>query len=606
MTTPALGSASPLRIVIVGHVDHGKSTLVGRLCHDTGSLPEGKLEQLQATCKKRGVPFEWAFVMDALQAERDQNITIDTSQIWFSTTQRPYVIIDAPGHEEFIKNMVTGAASAHAAVLLIAADEGVRAQSKRHGALLQLLGLTQLIVVVNKMDAVGWSQQTYDTITTEYSAFLTDLGVSPRAFIPISAREGAGLVHSGAAQMPWYDGPTLVQALDLLERPFADSDSPLRLPIQDVYRFDERRILSGRVEAGRVKAGDTLTFWPGGRSARVKALEVWPAQEGSAPQASAGASIGVTLEDQIFAERGHIATLAGEPAPIVARSFIANIFWLGKEPVRVGSRYRLKLATQEVDAEISEVISAIDAATLDTSAQEDGVGRVVRRHEAGRIRIQTRQPVALDRHETSPITGRFVLVSNLDVAGGGIVLDATPWEERSASGAGGPVTPVTALERAQRQRHRGAIVLFSLHKGIPSQELLFGLERALFDRGISACVLTPRFADLEDVEIDREAHALVARNLAGAGLVCIVGSPITGSGAELAAFRRMTDTRALSTIAVHEGKATPLIASAVKLPGEQDDALLSQDHDLVIPDGLDDAARVNATIELLIPWLQHF
>src|SRR5208282_4435777 len=177
-----------LKIVIVGHVDHGKSTFVGRLFNDTGSLPDGKLEQLRAVAERRGVPFEWANLMDALQSERNQNITIDTAQIWFQTRKRQYVIIDAPGHKEFLKNMVTGAASAEAALLLIAADEGVQEQSRRHGFLLHLLGIRQVAVLVNKMDLVDHSDKVFKKIEEEYRAFLRDLGLEPKIFIPIAAK----------------------------------------------------------------------------------------------------------------------------------------------------------------------------------------------------------------------------------------------------------------------------------------------------------------------------------------------------------------------------------------------------------------------------------
>src|SRR6204780_5466829 len=173
-----------LKIVIVGHVDHGKSTLVGRLFHDTGSLPEGKLEQLRGVAERRGVPFEWANLMDALQSERDQNITIDTAQIWFQTRKRQYVIIDAPGHKEFLKNMITGAASAEAALLLIDANEGVREQSRRHGYLLSLLGIRQIVVLVNKMDLCDYSRARFDEIETAFRAFLKSIGVEPQCFIP--------------------------------------------------------------------------------------------------------------------------------------------------------------------------------------------------------------------------------------------------------------------------------------------------------------------------------------------------------------------------------------------------------------------------------------
>src|SRR5271169_3269519 len=205
-----------LKIVIVGHVDHGKSTFVGRLFHDTGSLPEGKLEQLQKVAERRGVPFEWANLMDALQSERDQNITIDTAQIWFQTAKRQYVIIDAPGHKEFLKNMITGAANAEAALLLIDANEGVQEQSRRHGYLLNLLGIRQIVVLVNKMDLRGYDRAIFEAIEKEYRSFLNSAGIEAKLFVPISAREGDNLAAPGA-NMPWWKGPTVVQALDGLE-----------------------------------------------------------------------------------------------------------------------------------------------------------------------------------------------------------------------------------------------------------------------------------------------------------------------------------------------------------------------------------------------------
>ena len=201
-TSPCLHpTASPteqLKIVIVGHVDHGKSTFVGRLLHDTGSLPEGKLEQLRQIAERRGVPFEWANLMDALQSERDQNITIDTAQIWFQTARRQYVIIDAPGHKEFLKNMITGAANAEAALLLIDAHEGVQENSRRHGYLLNLLGIRQIAVLVNKMDLENYRQSRFNQIEAEYRAWLTSIGVQAKVFIPIAARNGDNIASASA------------------------------------------------------------------------------------------------------------------------------------------------------------------------------------------------------------------------------------------------------------------------------------------------------------------------------------------------------------------------------------------------------------------------
>jgi bifunctional enzyme CysN/CysC len=281
-----------LKIVIVGHVDHGKSTFVGRLLHDTGTLPEGKLEQLQKIAERRGVPFEWANLMDALQSERDQNITIDTAQIWFQTRKRQYVIIDAPGHKEFLKNMVTGAANAEAALLLIDAAEGVQEQSRRHGYLLNLLGIRQIAVLVNKMDLQNYSQERFNQIEKEFRGFLQSIGVEPKIFIPMAARQGDNIA-SLSKNMPWWTGPTVVETLDQFKVSELPKDQPLRFPIQDVYRFDERRILAGRVESGSIKVGDRLLFSPSNKTSTVKTVERWNAP--SRDSASAGESVGITL-----------------------------------------------------------------------------------------------------------------------------------------------------------------------------------------------------------------------------------------------------------------------------------------------------------------------
>src|SRR5216117_1333319 len=238
-----------LKIVIVGHVDHGKSTFVGRLFHDTGTLPDGKLEQLQKVAERRGVPFEWANLMDALQSERDQNITIDTAQIWFHTKKRQYVIIDAPGHKEFLKNMITGAANAEAALLLIDAHEGVQENSRRHGYLLNLLGIRQIAVLVNKMDLEDYSEARFQQIESEYREWLQTIGVEPKIVIPIAAKHGDNIA-SPSSKMKWWRGPTVLETLDEFKLGELPKNQPLRFPIQDVYRFEHRRILAGRIESG--------------------------------------------------------------------------------------------------------------------------------------------------------------------------------------------------------------------------------------------------------------------------------------------------------------------------------------------------------------------
>src|ERR1700757_4065994 len=307
--TPKAVTRPQVRIVIVGHVDHGKSTLVGRLLHETGSLPDGKLEMLKAVSARRGMPFEWSFLLDALQTERDQGITIDTTQIRFRTGSRDVVLIDAPGHAEFLRNMITGAAQADGALLIIDALEGVRDQTRRHGYLLHLLGIKQVVVVVNKMDRVDFAASRFAEISDEISAHLTGLGVNPAAIIPISARDGDGVkIHT--PRIGWYRGPTVVEALDALEPARALEALPLRLPVQAIYKFDDRRIVAGRIESGKLAAGDEIVIMPAGKIARIRSVEGWPATPVSGPQ-TAGRSVGITLDRELFLERGDVISHVG-------------------------------------------------------------------------------------------------------------------------------------------------------------------------------------------------------------------------------------------------------------------------------------------------------
>ena len=593
-----------MKIVIVGHVDHGKSTLVGRLFYETDSLPEGKYEQIKATCERRGVPFEWAFLMDAFQAERDQNITIDTSQIWFKTPKRPYVIIDAPGHREFIKNMVTGAANADAALLLIAANEGVQEQSRRHGYLLSLLGVKQVAVVVNKMDTVAFKKETFAQIEEEYRAFLSQIGVEPSCFIPISARDGDNL-NARSPKSPWYDGPTIVQALDHFEEPGRDTRQALRFPVQDIYRFDDRRIIAGRIESGRIEVGDELLFTPGARRARVRTIERW-----SSPQrqeAEAGESIGITLNEQIFVERGQLASHP-EDAPRQTDRIKANLFWLGENPVKQGNTYKLKLGSQETLCRVERVLRVIDASTL--VASPGGASSQVGKNDAAEIVLRTLAPLGVDVYGEQIATARFVLVDGWDVRGGGIVtetLDAS--EEAYDKEALASVTPV---ERFKRNRHRGAVVALSGGQDAVTQhELVMEIERALFNRGMQTYTLAPHHLDLERAELDAESQALVARNLAEAGVVCLLDASLThgldGGQSDLGRLRAVIDHSATPFVVLHLGALQESVARAAKGATGDKEALLG-DADVVIPvEGLDsNEQRVAAILEKLVPLLQRF
>src|SRR5262245_50367703 len=400
--TSSAAPSEQLKIVIVGHVDHGKSTFVGRLFHDTGSLPEGKLEQLQKIAERRGVPFEWANLMDALQSERDQNITIDTAQIWFHTRKRQYVIIDAPGHKEFLKNMVTGAANAEAALLLIDAHEGVQENSRRHGYLLNLLGIRQIAVLVNKMDLEDHSQARFQQIESEYRRWLQTIGVEPKLFIPIAAKHGDN-VASLSKNMPWWTGPTVLETFDEFKVAELHKDQPLRLPIQDFYRFDQRRIFAGRVESGSIRVGDRLIFSPTNKTSTVKSIERWSAP--ASDVAYAGESIGLQLTEQIFVARGAVAALESAP-PYELSRFKARLFWLGRKPFAKDRVYKLKLATQEVECTIESIERIIDASTLESVQRPDGEP-FVGRHEVAELTLHTKKPIAFDVHTDIVSTGRF-------------------------------------------------------------------------------------------------------------------------------------------------------------------------------------------------------
>ena len=488
MSTNTLQSEQ-LKIVIVGHVDHGKSTLVGRLFYDTGSLPEGKYEKIKTACERRGMPFEWAFLMDGLQAERDQNITIDTAQIWFRTKQRQYVIIDAPGHKEFLKNMVTGAASAEAALLLIDASEGVQEQSRRHGFLLSLLGIRQIAVLVNKMDLKGYSDKAFKSIEDEYRAFLKQFGVEPKLFIPIAAAKGDNVAKK-STNMPWYSGPTVLEALDRFQTAEPPHNLPLRFPIQDVYRFDQRRILAGRVESGTLRVGDKILFSPRNKVSTVKSIENWP--HGSREVASAGESVGVTLTEQIFVERGQIGS-SEQDAPIEADVFNAKFFWLGRQNLEVGRKIKLKLTTEEVECQIQSIEKLIDASTL---AEIDTQSRpYVARNDVAEVTIRTKTPIAFDNADRIVNTGRFVFIDRFQVCGGGVISKGEyPDRRQVLSGVKSQnifwsAGKITREVREQRNRHKGAILWLTGLSGAGKSTVATELERELFAMGLHTYIL---------------------------------------------------------------------------------------------------------------------
>ena len=474
-----------LRVVFVGHVDHGKSTLIGRILHDTGSLPEGKVDEITKACAAEGMEFEFAFLLDALLEEQKQNVTIDTTEIPFRTARRRYAIIDAPGHKEFLKNMITGASRADAAILVISADEGVREQSRRHAYLLSMLGVKHVIVVVNKMDLVDYSEKRFREIEQEYRKFLSELGLDARTFVPASAKEGENVARA-SMKMKWYCAASVLEALDLLGPQERDIDLPLRFCVQDVYRFDGRRIIAGRIETGTLRVGDQLVFSPANKSSVVATIERWNARENNVP-AVAGDSTGITLSEQIFVERGYVASRENE-TPIEANRFHADLFWIVREPLRVGHSYNLRLATQDVKCEVVSIERVMDSSTLESKS--DGREQL-ERNEIGRLTIQTRGRLVIDNHERIPNLGRFVIIDDGQICGGGTIFggvytDRTVTKSKNIFWTEGKIT---AHARATRSGHRGAVIWLTGLSGAGKSTIAQALERELFQRAMQTYVL---------------------------------------------------------------------------------------------------------------------
>jgi bifunctional enzyme CysN/CysC len=475
-----------INIVIVGHVDHGKSTVIGRLLADTGALPEGKLEAVKALCARTSKPFEYAFLLDALKDERDQGITIDSARCFFKTARRDYIVIDAPGHIEFLKNMVTGAARAEAALLVIAADEGIQENSKRHGYLVSMLGVRQVTVLLNKMDLVKYDRDVYENLVSEYSAFLEKLNVKPVSFIPISARDGDNLADHSTL-MPWYNGPTVLAQLDAFQKQKGKENLPLRFPIQDIYKFteegDDRRIIAGTIESGALNAGDEILFLPSYKKSRVQSIEAFNTPPKST--ASAGEAIGITLETQLYARPGEIITSVKDAQPKVSSRFKAHIFWMGRSPLIKGKTYKLKLATSRTPATVAEILHVLDASDLHMNLHKQQLDR----HDVGEVIIETSKPIAFDPVTAIEGTGRFVIVDNYEIAGGGIILDEADsghtlltdhihnreiaWEKGF----------VTQADRAARNGHGSKFIVFAGEDYDAVTGFAKELERRLFSEG---------------------------------------------------------------------------------------------------------------------------
>jgi len=402
-----------LKIVIVGHVDHGKSTLIGRLFYDTDSLPPDKIEEIQRTCEELGREMEFAFLLDHLQEEREQGVTIDTAQTFFKTDTREYVIIDAPGHKEFLKNMITGASQAEAAVLIVDAMEGLQEQTKRHAYILDMLGLKQVVVVINKMDLVDFKEKRFEEVKSSLVTFLDSINIKPSSFIPISAKEGYNVAKK-ADIMGWYNGFTLLETLDTLNNQKSPVNKALQFPVQDVYKIGDKRILVGRIENGRITKGQQVIFLPSQKETIIKSIEVFLEDR---TEAQAGESIGVTLQDPLFVERGEIICEKGHQ-PSMVDKFKANIFWMSPKPLDINERLIIRCATQEMSCTIDTIEKRMDSSSLEI-IEKDADKLLFT--EVGSVIIKTRKPIVVENFNEIKELGRFVLVRDNDASAGGVV-----------------------------------------------------------------------------------------------------------------------------------------------------------------------------------------
>jgi sulfate adenylyltransferase subunit 1 len=473
-----------LRFTTAGSVDDGKSTLIGRLLYDSQSVYEDQLKAVtKASVNRSAGAIDFSLLTDGLRAEREQGITIDVAYRYFATARRKFIIADTPGHEQYTRNMATGASTADLAVILIDARNGVLQQSRRHGFIASLLGIPNFVVAVNKMDAVGYDERIFRAIETEFREFVGRFAFQQSAphvyFLPISALEGDNVVRP-SRRMPWFDGPTLLEFLETVPVHERTRSTAFRFPVQRVIRPDQDfRGYAGQVVSGIVRPGDGILALPSGRRSRVKSIETF---DGPLGEAVAPMSVTLTLEDEVDISRGDMLASAQKP-PEAARQFDANIVWLNEQPLDPTKPYVLKHTTQTLPAEVKAVKHRVNIKTLEHEAAGS-----LEMNGIGVLRIETSRPIYFDAYTQNRATGSLILIdpeTNATVGAGMLLAPVIVERDRSRMAAldlrHERVTPV---ERIARYRHGGATVPLSDRK-----ELAWLLERRLFDRGCAVTVI---------------------------------------------------------------------------------------------------------------------
>ncbi len=523
-----------LRFITCGSVDDGKSTLIGRLLYDSKMLYEDHLAQLESESKVHGTTgggFDPALVTDGLRAEREQGITIDVAYRYFSTAKRKFIIADTPGHEQYTRNMATGASTADLAVILIDARYGVLTQTKRHSFIVSLLGIRHVVVTINKMDLVGYDQARFDQICSEYKEFASRLDLPDLHFIPIAALHGENVVDP-STNMDWYRGSTL---MNFLETVYIGSDRNLedfRLPIQYVNRPNlDFRGFCGTIASGIVRQGDQVMVLPSKRTSRVKRLVT---QDGDLSEAFCPQSITVVLEDEVDCSRGDMIVRPGN-VPKVSNDFDATVVWLSADPMLPGKTYLFKHTTQTVSGQIDSLRYRVDVNTLHRSPSPE-----LNLNEIGRCAVTLSQPIYFDAYKRNRSTGAFIIIDRLTNAtvGAGMITErdsARPraaWEniEVDTEGPSG-VSEVTTVERSARYGQQAVTVLFTGLTGTGKTAIAHGVERRLFDRGRAVMVVDGERMrrgvnqdlgyTVEDRSENLRRSAHVAKLLNEAGLICL-------------------------------------------------------------------------------------
>ena len=490
-----------LRFTTAGSVDDGKSTLIGRLLYDSKGVYEDQLASVrQATRNRTTGGLDLSLLTDGLRAEREQGITIDVAYRYFSTPRRKFIIADTPGHEQYTRNMATGASTADLAIVLIDARYGVLPQSRRHAYLASLLGIPHLTVAVNKMDLVDFREDVFERIRQDFTAFARKLDACRIQFIPLSALAGDNVVRR-SGRMPWYTGPSLLEHLETVPVGNSRNLADMRFPVQYVIRPDLNfRGLAGQVVSGAIRRGDQVTVLPGGQTSRVKRIVTW---EGDLAEAFAPMSVAVCLEDELDASRGNMLVPSANP-PHSARSFQATLVWMSEKPLERDRPYLLKHTTQTVQARVRQIRHRVDIGTLAPVAAAR-----LNLNEIGVVAVEAQRPLFFDVYRRNRATGSFIWIDPItnETLGAGMITGGVAAAERRSAA-------VTEAERRTRNGHNPAVVLAGA-----DEELAQLLERRLFDRGCQVCVLPG------------EAGDAAVRALYALGAICIV----TGAAEEIAA-----------------------------------------------------------------------